>query len=555
MPLVILCGLPSSGKTRIAEQLQRDLDARMQRGRELDERDAAAVAATGATATATSPSTSADGATGRHKSTTSGKNRKRRPYSTLLINDASLRLSKAAYDAGVLEKRARGALFAAVERGLSRDCFVLCDAMNYVKGFRYQLHCAAKAVATPHCCLHVAASDDTCRRWWRASRDAASRERSTDGNGEGGEKDLDGQVYPEKVFEELLMRFEEPQPTVRWDRPLFTVLATDAGVRGRPPTREICAHLAPDLVFDDADEVGLEDYVPELDEVIDGAEGDRAGEATLDAAGYPTQMSLAQRMAMANLEPPKDGDGNIPTYGTHGAGSDGASLSGRTDSLDSEDEDEDEDDELADLPPNLRPAKYRSRVSGSGSARNGAGSVASGRSTGTARSTMSTSSMLSQRTTASVAQARAVQMARGTAGDVRPHGATTVSANAHTRADHLQRLDRSLAAVVRAIAAAARQGEDSVRIDLVIQARTDLSAVTWSTEDCEDDSVFELNLPDDNRTSMADLQRLKRQFLSINRNAATLATTQPNGTKHGQVAIDPAKRLFCIFLASQFGES
>lgn len=42
------------------------------------------------------------------------------------------------------EKLARATLFAAVQRHISRDTILIIDALNYIKGFRYQLYCAAR---------------------------------------------------------------------------------------------------------------------------------------------------------------------------------------------------------------------------------------------------------------------------------------------------------------------------------------------------------------------------------------------------------------------------
>lgn len=42
------------------------------------------------------------------------------------------------------EKAARASLFSAVTRQLSPDRIVIFDGMNYIKGFRYQLYCAAR---------------------------------------------------------------------------------------------------------------------------------------------------------------------------------------------------------------------------------------------------------------------------------------------------------------------------------------------------------------------------------------------------------------------------
>lgn len=42
-------------------------------------------------------------------------------------------------------------MLSAVERLLSREDIVIADGMNYIKGFRYQLYCVARAISTPHC--------------------------------------------------------------------------------------------------------------------------------------------------------------------------------------------------------------------------------------------------------------------------------------------------------------------------------------------------------------------------------------------------------------------
>lgn len=53
------------------------------------------------------------------------------------------------------EKKARGSLMSAVERLVSKDDLVIADGMNYIKGFRYQLYCIARAISTPHCVVRT----------------------------------------------------------------------------------------------------------------------------------------------------------------------------------------------------------------------------------------------------------------------------------------------------------------------------------------------------------------------------------------------------------------
>jgi protein KTI12 len=68
-----------------------------------------------------------------------------------IINDQSLGVSRSVYHTARAEKDARAEEMSAVKRVLSRDDIVIADGLNYIKGFRYQLFCEAKAVQTPSC--------------------------------------------------------------------------------------------------------------------------------------------------------------------------------------------------------------------------------------------------------------------------------------------------------------------------------------------------------------------------------------------------------------------
>ncbi len=52
---------------------------------------------------------------------------------------------------GRAEKPARASLFAAVTRALSPSTILIIDAMNYIKGFRYQIYCAAREAQVRIC--------------------------------------------------------------------------------------------------------------------------------------------------------------------------------------------------------------------------------------------------------------------------------------------------------------------------------------------------------------------------------------------------------------------
>jgi protein KTI12 len=52
-----------------------------------------------------------------------------------------------------------------VERTLSKDDIVIADALNYIKGFRYQLYCIARAIGTPHCVVQTGVPIDIAKSW------------------------------------------------------------------------------------------------------------------------------------------------------------------------------------------------------------------------------------------------------------------------------------------------------------------------------------------------------------------------------------------------------
>ena len=113
MPLVIVCGLPASGKTRRTEQLKTWLESKQ---------------------------SSAPGGP---------------QHEIVTVSDETLGLNRSLYGSSAQEKPARGALIAAVERALSPKVILILDSLNYIKGFRYQLFCAAKNLRTQSCVVSV----------------------------------------------------------------------------------------------------------------------------------------------------------------------------------------------------------------------------------------------------------------------------------------------------------------------------------------------------------------------------------------------------------------
>ncbi|RHZ60413.1 hypothetical protein Glove_353g10 [Diversispora epigaea] len=163
MPLIIMCGFPSSGKTVCAKKVEKYFIERF----------------------ASQQKTNA----------------------VRLINDESLDISKDSYkDTRIEEKKTRASLKSAVERLISKDDIIIADGMNYIKGFRYQLYCIARAIGTPHCVIYCGTPVKIAKEW----------------NSNRGEES-----YESNVFDELVSRFEEPDDRNRWDSPLFTVLYND----------------------------------------------------------------------------------------------------------------------------------------------------------------------------------------------------------------------------------------------------------------------------------------------------------------------------------------
>ncbi|KAK1999950.1 chromatin associated protein KTI12 [Colletotrichum falcatum] len=238
MPLIIVSGLPTSGKTHRAKQLQAHLAARI-------------------TAAAASCSSSAPAEGGKQP-----------PYRLHYISDPTLSISRDVYDldpekvrahtrsANASEKDARAAVYGAVKRVLSDRDIVILDGLNYIKGWRYQLHCEAKAVRTPSVVLQIGCSVERARS---INEERLRRRRRKRGEGEGastaaaaaattattrtsavtttttaagtaadaGEEEAEEEPYEPDNWENLVFRYEEPNPMTRWDSPLFTLVWDD----------------------------------------------------------------------------------------------------------------------------------------------------------------------------------------------------------------------------------------------------------------------------------------------------------------------------------------
>lgn len=145
------------------------------------------------------------------------------------IDDTRLGLSREVYAAARSEKDARATLSSAIKRVLDRDTIVVADGMNYIKGFRYQLYCEAKAVQTTNCVVHIGTPADKCRELNElALKSSSSSSPTTTTSTAGAAAAAEKKGYSPSLFENLIFRYEEPNGMNRWDSPLFTIPFEDA---------------------------------------------------------------------------------------------------------------------------------------------------------------------------------------------------------------------------------------------------------------------------------------------------------------------------------------
>lgn len=177
MPLVLLCGLPSSGKSRRAEELvdflrQKFTDKEIQ----------------------------------------------------LVSDDFSTIAKNSCYASSRDEKTTRGQLKSSVERYLSPDAFVILDSLNYIKGFRYELFCVSKHLKSTHCVLLCGTPSETAKEW--------------NSKREEGEKYSDD-IFDALVvrFEppDSQNRWDNPLFTIYPDDPLPTQAILDTLLHRKPP--------------------------------------------------------------------------------------------------------------------------------------------------------------------------------------------------------------------------------------------------------------------------------------------------------------------------------
>lgn len=120
---------------------------------------------------------------------------------------------KTMFSSAANEKMSRGQLKSTVDRLLTKESTVICDGANYIKGFRYELYCAARAVGTYLVCVWVGSTVPLSA----ALAVNIERENRDD-------------AYDPRMLRDLWLRFEPPDARNKWECPL--VIADFGGKDG-----------------------------------------------------------------------------------------------------------------------------------------------------------------------------------------------------------------------------------------------------------------------------------------------------------------------------------
>lgn len=113
----------------------------------------------------------------------------------------------AVYNDSQKEKELRGILKSEVLRLLDTENVVILDGGNYIKGYRYELYCASKNSKTTQLTVECLVSKEESWKW--------NEQRSP------------SEKYCKEIFEALHLRYEPPDSRNRWDSPLIYLQQKD----------------------------------------------------------------------------------------------------------------------------------------------------------------------------------------------------------------------------------------------------------------------------------------------------------------------------------------
>lgn len=169
MPLILVTGLPSSGKTKLSERISSYFKTKLEQ----------------------------EGCTRQVKIISDSDNLDWDGRNIIYMSIPK-------------EKELRGWLRSEVQRYINLNNIVILDAAAYIKGFRYELHCLSKEAKTQYCVVERLIDPEICWTW----NEDSLRDKETD-------PDLPEPGYTRKTFDALVMRYERCDENNRWDAPLF----------------------------------------------------------------------------------------------------------------------------------------------------------------------------------------------------------------------------------------------------------------------------------------------------------------------------------------------
>ncbi|XP_022223792.1 protein KTI12 homolog [Drosophila obscura] len=179
MPIVVITGLPASGKSTRARQLQEHLAGLGKKVHLISENEAVPKALF-------------------EKNSFFGDSQK--------------------------EKVVRSDLKSEALRHLNKEDVVILDAGNYIKGYRYELYCITKSARTTQCTLFCCIPQEQA---WSFNGQRLEPD-ELPGDGQTTQLLNNSNVpYTREIFDALCMRYEEPNSNSRWDSPLTVALPED----------------------------------------------------------------------------------------------------------------------------------------------------------------------------------------------------------------------------------------------------------------------------------------------------------------------------------------
>ncbi|SOV06602.1 related to KTI12 - Elongator associated protein [Ustilago sp. UG-2017a] len=227
------------------------------------------------------------------------------PNRVVIVSDHDVHVARSAYSSQRTEKPARASYLSAVTRALGKDTIVIADggAGLNIKGFRYQLWCAAREVGVRCLSVHIHAPPQVCK-FWNSKRRKASGEDAS---------------YDDETLDSLLMRFEEPNAMTRWDSPLIivpTVLtpAASEGLQEQSETIDESRIILEPIPFDDIWEAATKGSVNKAPEVVAPTRSTTANYLSILESSTQTVVScILEHQSSLGLQPGTDLPINHPS--------------------------------------------------------------------------------------------------------------------------------------------------------------------------------------------------------------------------------------------------